>query len=257
MMTDIYAKIEEIKRTGKNATLCIITATTGSTPRKAGSKMIVSGEGETYGTVGGGSVERKIMALAQEVSRQINPKFVSLDLEDDAEMHCGGTVDVYLEPIRPSQTVVILGVGHVGSAIAGFAQQLGFAVTLIDPREEFVGAFSDGAYEIIMDDYLSAIKNYHSNENTYFVITTPKHEFDQELTAICAKMPHRYLGMIGSRKKVAIAKKHYLENNILTPEEIENIDMPIGIKFNAQTPEEIAISIVAKLIDVKNRQEGD
>ena len=251
-MTDIYAKVEEIKRSGENAALCIITATTGSTPRKAGSKMIVSQNGKIHGTVGGGSVERKIIALAQEVCMQAKPKFVSLDLEEDAEMHCGGTVDVYLEPIKPSQKVVILGVGHVGTALANFAQQLGFALTLIDPREEFLKEFEDKGFEIILDDYLPAAKNYPSDENTYFAILTPKHEFDRELTAICAKKPHRYLGMIGSKQKVALVKKHFLEQGILTKSEIEKIDMPIGIKFNAQTPEEIALSIVAKLVDARN-----
>jgi xanthine dehydrogenase accessory factor len=253
-MTDIYAKIEEIKRSGKNATLCIITATTGSTPRKAGSKMIVTADGEITGTVGGGEIERKVIAMAREISTQANPKFVSLNLEDDADMQCGGTVDVYMEPVSPSQKVIILGVGHVGSAVANFASQVGFSVVLIDPREEFLNNFAGQGYEIILNDYLPAIKDFESDENTYFVIATPKHEFDQELTSICAKKPHRYLGMIGSRKKVAHAKKHYLENKILTKEEIENIDMPIGIKLNAQTPDEIAISIVAKLIDVRNEK---
>jgi xanthine dehydrogenase accessory factor len=251
-MDDIYAKVDEIKRFGKNAALCIIIATSGSTPRKAGSKMIVMEDGSILGTVGGGSVERKIIALALDVSKQAIPKFVSLDLEDDAEMHCGGKVDVYLEPIRPLHKVVILGVGHVGAVVAKFAKELGFAVVLIDPREEMLNGFSEKTYEIILGDFLDIIKDYNSDENTYFVITTPKHEFDQELTAICAKKPHRYLGMIGSRQKVAIAQKHYLEKKILTQEEIDKIDMPIGIKFNAQTPEEIAISILAKLIDVRN-----
>jgi len=251
-MADIYAKVEEIKRSGKNAALCIITATTGSTPRKAGSKMIVTRDGKIFGTVGGGAVERKIIAMAQEVCIQPTPKFVSLDLEEDTKMHCGGTVDVYLEPIIPSQKVVILGVGHVGSVVAKFAMQLGFAVTLIDTREDFLKEFENQGFEIIMDEYVPATKEFKSDENTYFVITTPKHEYDQELTAICAKKPHHYLGMIGSRKKVAFAKKHYLKHNILTSEEIEKIDMPIGIKFNAQTPEEIAVSIVAKLIDSRN-----
>jgi len=251
-MADIYAKVEEIKRLGKNAALCIITATTGSTPRKAGSKMIVSEDGKIVGTVGGGSVERRIIELALETCKQASPKFISLNLEDDVEMHCGGTVDIYIEPISPSQKVVILGVGHVGSAVANFAKQLGFSIILIDPREAFLSSFSGQGHQIINEDYITAINNFESDENTYFVITTPKHEFDQELTAICAKKPHRYIGMIGSKKKVAHAKKHYLENIILTNEEIEKVDMPIGVKFNAQTPDEIAISIVAKLIDVRN-----
>jgi xanthine dehydrogenase accessory factor len=84
------------------------------------------------------------------------------------------------------------------------------------------------------------------------VVTTPKHEFDEQVTAICARKKFRYLGMIGSKRKVAAAKQNYLSKGQLTETEIEKIDMPIGIKFNAQTPEEIAISILAKLIDVKN-----
>jgi len=256
-MTDIYAKIDEIKRSGKNATLCILTKTSGSTPRKAGSKMIVLQDGSILGTIGGGAVERKIISLGMEVSGQAYPRFISLDLEEDAEMHCGGTVDVYLEPIKPSQNVVIFGAGHVGAAVAKFASQLGFAITLIDSREGFPKGFREKGYETIAGGFLEAARQYQSDENTYFVVTTPKHEFDQELTAICAKKPQRYLGMIGSKRKVAIAKKHYLDNKILSPKEIENIDMPIGIKFNAQTPEEIAISIVAKLIDVRNGVNDD
>jgi xanthine dehydrogenase accessory factor len=115
-----------------------------------------------------------------------------------------------------------------------------------------LSSFQDKGFEIILGDFLEAANDYASNENTYFVVCTPKHEFDQELTAICAKKPHRYLGMIGSKQKVAIAKKYYLEKEILNQEEIEKIDMPIGIRFNAQTPDEIAVSIVAKLIDVRN-----
>lgn len=251
-MIDIYAKIEEIKRSGKSVALCILTTTKGSTPRKAGSKMLVTSDGKTFGTVGGGAVERRIIALALDVCGQATPKFVSINLEEDVEMQCGGSVDVYLEPINPSQKLVILGVGHIGSVVAEFAQKLGFAVTLIDMREELLNRFIDQGFEIILNDYLPAIKDFNSDDNTFFVVTTPKHEFDQELTAICAKKPHRYLGMIGSKKKVAHVKKHYLEHKILTEGEIEKIDMPIGIKFNAQTPEEIAVSIVAKLIDVRN-----
>ncbi len=139
-MTDIYTKVEEIKRSDKNVKLCIITATTGSTPRKAGSKMVVIADGGIVGTVGGGSVERKIIGMALEVSTQKNPKFVSLDLEENAEMHCAGKVDEYLEPIRPSQRVVILSVGDVGSAIANFAGQLGFAITHNDHKEGFLNS---------------------------------------------------------------------------------------------------------------------
>jgi len=250
-MTDIYAKLAEIKQTGKNAVLCILTATRGSTPRKAGSKMIVTADGKTYGTVGGGEVEQKVIAMALEVAGQTSPKFVKINLEEEAEMQCGGSVDVYLEPVGALDRVVIIGVGHVGGVVADFAHRLGFSVTLIDPRENILDRFENKGFELIRDGFVTAAENLVSDQNTYFVITTPRHDFDQELTAICAKKPHRYVGMMGSSRKVATAVKYYLEKNILSKAEIDKIDMPIGLAINAETPEEIALSITAKLVKVR------
>ncbi len=250
-MTDIYAKLAEIKRTGKNAVLCILTGTRGSTPRKAGSKMIVMADGKTYGTVGGGEVEQKVTAMALEMCGQSSPKFVKINLEEEADMQCGGSVDVYFEPVTNSDRVVIIGVGHVGGVVADFAKMLDFSVTLIDPRENLLDRFENKGFDLVREDFVPAAQNFESDENTYFVITTPKHDFDQELTAICAKKPHRYVGMMASKRKVALAVKHYLANKILTQAEINKIDMPIGLAINAETPEEIAVSIVAKLVQVR------
>ncbi|MFP4469938.1 MAG: XdhC family protein [Bacteroidales bacterium] len=251
-MTEIFAKLEEIRRAGKRASLVIVIHTSGSTPRKAGSKMIVTADGEIYGTIGGGNIEQKVKTEAMRIAGQMAPEKLLLDLGSDAEMHCGGSVEVYIEPVFPAQDLVIFGAGHVGSALAKFAENFGFRINLVDNRSEMLEKFSGQAVNVIHDEYISVAREYTSDANTYFVVTTPRHAYDQELTGILGVKPFRYLGMIGSRKKVATARKHYLDEKILTEEQINRIDMPIGLPFNAQTPEEIAISILAKLIDVKN-----
>ena len=251
-MKDIFAKIEEIQRAGKPAALCIIVATTGSTPRKAGSKMLVTETSEIFGTIGGGRSEQVIIEKAIEICKSALPEKIEMELEEDNDMLCGGSIEVYIEPIKPTQKLIIFGSGHVGSKLAGFARDFGFSVTVIDHREEWLSPITSKGIETINGDFIEIATDLQTDENTFIVVVTPQHESDMEITGLCAKKPHRYLGMIGSKKKVAIARKHLEEEIGLSPETINSIDMPIGIKFNAQTPEEIAISILAKLIDVKN-----
>lgn len=250
--TEIFAKLDEFRRAGKSAALVIITNTSGSTPRKAGSKMIVAADGAHYGTVGGGASEQKIITEARRIISSGNPGKMKLDLKKDTGMHCGGSMEVYIEPIAATQKLVIFGAGHVGAALANYAVDFGFWIRLVDHRPELFDPLSEKGFDIICEDYVSTAKKIDPDENTYIVVTTPQHAYDQEVTGILGKKKFRYLGMIGSKKKVALARKHYLNNNILNESQIEKIDMPIGIPFNAQTPQEIAISILAKLIDVKN-----
>ncbi len=106
--------------------------------------------------------------------------------------------------------------------------------------------------QLDLRDYTKAAKEIEFNDQSYIVIVTPKHKYDEEILEIVAKKPAAYVGMIGSKNKVAKARERILKEKILTEEELNKVDMPIGIKFNAQTPEEIAISILAKMIDVKN-----
>jgi xanthine dehydrogenase accessory factor len=251
-MKNILENIRQIKAAGKRAALCIIVDTKGSSPRKAGSKMIVYEDKSIEGTIGGGSLEMKVMEDAPNVIVSGIPKKFSYNLEDDLGMHCGGYAEVYIEPILPDEQLYIFGAGHVGKALADLASQFGFEITLVDPREEIIKGFVGKSYKFIQQDFVEAAKELAIGSNAFIVITTPKHKYDEDVLAVCAKKSSAYVGMIGSKNKVALAKKRFLEGNILTQEEIDRVDMPIGIKFNAQTPEEIAVSILAKLIDVKN-----
>lgn len=251
-MTDIFTKLEEIRKTGKKAALCIITETKGSTPRKAGSKMVVTADGKIFGTIGGGAVEKKVIAEAVKISRKSHPSKFLFNMEEKNEMLCGGTVEIYIEPVVQSPGLIIFGAGHVGGTVAEFAEKLGFRITIVDEREEIAEKFCDKGFNVICENYVTAIKKCEFDENTFIVVTTPKHKNDEEITGICAQKPHKYLGMIGSRKKVETVGKNIAEKYGISKEKIDSINMPIGTSIKAETPAEIAVSIVAKIIDVKN-----
>jgi xanthine dehydrogenase accessory factor len=251
-MQNIFSKAEEIKNEQTPAALCIVVETSGSTPRKNGAKMIVYADGSIYGTIGGGSIEKDVVAKAVEQIIVGKPAKFVFNLAVDLGMHCGGSMEVYIEPINRSQKLYIFGAGHIGKALAGFAKVLEFSVTVFDSREDI---FTGDEFEnctCINKDYFQAIDEVAFDENTYSVIVTPKHSFDEDVLERISRKPHAYIGMIGSTRKVDLLKKRFIAENILNAEELEKIDMPIGIKLKAESPHEIAISILAKLIDVRN-----
>ncbi|MFZ4520275.1 MAG: XdhC family protein [Bacteroidales bacterium] len=251
-MHTIFSKAEEIRNSRQRAAICIVIETRGSTPRKQGSKMIVYEDGTIFGSIGGGSVEKEVAEKSLEVIALGKPVKCSFNLDIDLGMHCGGFMEVYIEPINPSQKLYIFGGGHIGKALIHFAQEFDFSITVFDPRE---GIFNDPVFTgctCMEKDYFEAIDEALFDDNTYIVIVTPKHIYDEDILVKVVRKPHAYVGMIGSRRKVEQATKRFLDENLLTAGEIESIDMPMGIKFNAQTPQEIAISILAKLIDVRN-----
>ena len=251
-MNSIYFDIETMIKQHQASALCIVIETKGSTPRKAGSKMIVSQNGKIYGTIGGGAIEKQVIADALEVIKKNSPSKIYYKLEADLSMQCGGNMEVYIEPLFPSNNLYIFGAGHVGKAVANFAKELDFNITFFDWRDiEFTeNELSD--YHFIKGNYLENIENVTFDNNTYSVIVTPSHEFDEQILEKLGKKPFAYLGMIGSKRKVAGVVKKFIDNKLFTEEEIKRFDMPIGIPLNVETPNEIAISIVAKLIDVRN-----
>lgn len=251
-MQKILSKVEEIINAQIPAALCIVIETRGSTPRKEGSKMIVYGDGKIFGSIGGGAVEKEVASRASEIIASGKPQKISFQLEEDLTMQCGGFMEVYIEPINLAQKLHIFGAGHIGKALSCFAKELDFWVTVIDPRDTI---FQDPCFQhckCINHDYFQAIEEIIFDLNTYIVIVTPKHAYDEEILLRVARKPHAYLGMLGSKRKVETATRRFLEEKLLTPEEINQIDMPIGIKFKVETPQEIAISILARLIDVRN-----
>jgi len=251
-MQAIFNDLKTIIEQRIPAVLCIVTETTGSTPRKAGSKMLVFQDGAIKGTVGGGSVEFQTIQDALKIISCGEPFTKRFHLEKDLKMHCGGTMDVYFEPIGCLPKLYIFGGGHIGKALAGYAVGLGFRPFVFDQREGIFESWNLPEIETRYGDLLQIIDSLEFDSNTYIVIVTHQHEFDEKVLLACLPRQFAYLGMIGSKRKVADIRKNALENHTIADAQLNKVDMPIGIPFAAETPAEIAISIIAKMIDVKN-----
>jgi len=251
-LTDIYDEIISVKKSDKKAALCTIINTKGSTPRKIGSKMLVYEDGSIKGTIGGGDLEKKVIDEAKQVISKHEPSIFKHDLLHQHGMCCGGVVEIFIEPVMKIKKLFIFGAGHTGRALAGFANVSGFDVFLIDDRKEYIDMCNTEGVNKMNLEHTAALKAIPFDKNTFTVITTYSHQIDRDILAYCVKKEWAYLGMIGSGRKVQITKKMFIESGIGNKEELEKIHMPIGIDINAHTPEEIAVSILAELIKVKN-----
>jgi len=251
-MLDIFDDLKTSIEQGIPAVICIVTETTGSTPRKAGSKMLVFQDGTIKGTIGGGNIEFQAIQEAVKSISVGEPFSKHFHLEDDLKMHCGGTMQVYFEPIGCLPKLYIFGGGHIGKALAGYATGLGFKPCVFDQREGIFDAWNMPGVKARNGDFLQIIDSLVFDNNTYIAIVTHKHDFDETVLLACLPHEYAYLGMIGSKRKVAVIRKNALENHNIAKSQLDNVDMPIGIPFAAETPAEIAISIIAKMIDVKN-----
>lgn len=251
-MENIYEKIIQAEQSDALSALCIVTKISGSAPGKPGMKMIVYEDGKISGTVGGGAIEKEIMEKALEIMHSSAPLYFSFNLKNDLNMECGGGAEVYIEPINQKKKLYIFGGGHIGKALSGFAFELGFDVTLIDERPGIFDSYSNDKLKFVNNHFSKAINEISFDKRSFFVIVTHQHIHDAEILKLLCNKTYAYLGMIGSRIKVDKIRKEFIDENVISAEMAENIDMPIGIKFKAITPNEIAISILAKLIDVKN-----
>ena len=253
-MSSLYQKIIDIENSGLIAALCTIIATKGSSPRKMGAKMIVYKNGSIYGSIGGGALEKKVIGQALEVLKNNVAVVVTHNLVTELAMCCGGAVELFIEPIMNRKKLYIFGAGHCGKALAKFSIDLDFNVTLIDDRYDAFDGMDSSECILIKEHHATAIEALSFDENTFVVILTYDHSYDREILALTSKKKHGYIGMIGSSRKVEIAKKNLLSSDILNVQELNEIDMPIGFDIKAITPEEIAISILAKLIEVRNKK---
>lgn len=248
---DLFEQLHTNQQNNTPVALCTIIESKGSTPRKAGTKMLVYSSGKIFGTIGGGAFEQMVIQNALQVLAQNKPNIFEFDLQPDLAMNCGGFIKVFIEPIIGKAQLYIFGAGHIGCFLAQLAFLLDFSVTLIDNRPEVLEHISEVRYNKIAGDYLKSAEQLTYNENTFICIVTQNHESDKNLVAYCATKPHCYLGMLGSKNKIAKIKADFQTNSTLTTDQMEQINWPMGIAIAGQTPKEIAVSILAKIVDVR------
>lgn len=252
-MKNIYFKIQEAKKNNEQIAICTIVNTKGSTPRKVGAKMIVYANGKIYGTIGGGELEKTVIKDALNKISHGEAQFFRHDLLHHHNMCCGGTVDIFIEPIMKNCKLYIFGAGHTGQALARLANNLDFEIFMIDERAEYINDCKLPEVNKLTLDYLQSLKILPFDENTYVCVMTHNHKTDREILAYCIKQSYAYLGMIGSRRKVEVTKKMFTEAGFVAEEILNKVDMPMGVDIGAEGPEEIALSILAKLVSVKNK----
>ncbi len=214
--------------------------------------MIVFENGKIHGTIGGGELEKSVIKNAVEQIKKKEPRLFRHDLLHQHSMCCGGTVDVYIEPIMKKNKLYIFGAGHTGQSLAGYALDFDFEIVLLDDRKEYLDACKEEGINKMHLPFPQALPILPFDENTFVCIMTYSHEIDRDILAFCLKKPHAYLGMIGSQRKVEVTKKMFADAGLGSLIELEHIDMPMGINIGAEGPEEIAVSILSKLIEIKN-----
>ncbi len=250
-MEEIYQTLIKALNENRNGVLVTVIDVKGSSPGKMGSKMIVFANGEHLGTVGGGQIEYLIIREAlQNVNRSTAWRNSYL-LSEDAGMMCGGKLEVLFEPFGHKEKLYIFGAGHVGAALASIAPKADFYTVVIDNRQEFATKERlPEAHKVIFADYQKILKELSFDANTYILVVTHGHGFDQLIADYCLNQPFKYLGVIGSRKKAKTFFKQLLEGGH-KPEQVERVLMPVGFDIGAETPFEIAVSILAELIAIR------
>lgn len=256
MNHEVFAAIGEVLSRGEEAALVTIVSSNGSTPQRVGAKMLVYADGRIVGTVGGGCYEHDAIGKARQVLETRKPATVKYDLNDDfAEetgLVCGGQMEVFIEPIESSPAVYIFGAGHVGFYLARMAHDAGFGVHVVDDRAAFANAERfPFAASVVVDDIPDWLAKTALPPTAYAVIVTRGHRNDLDALRALAPRELRYLGLIGSRAKVARLYEQLLGEGGVSPERLARIHGPIGLDLGAVTPQEIAVSITAELIAVR------
>lgn len=251
----ILQKLAEFNQQQKAICLCLVVSTNGGVPRHAGSKMLVLPDGSTLGTVGGGEVEAAAKEAALEAFRTQKTALVHYSLNAQVETAigvCGGEMQVYVEPFLPRPKLLIIGAGHVGKAVARLGKFLNFMVIVSDDRAELCSpeAFpeADVLLPLAMEDIPQKLE---IDSQTYIVDVSRGTELDAAgLPALLAAKP-AYIGVIGSRRRWEATRAGLLENG-LSEVDLGRVKSPVGLNIHAETPEEIAVSILGEIISIRN-----
>src|ERR1700683_45630 len=261
---DIFEEVVRMRQAGERGALATIVHTNGSIPSYESSRMLVRDDGSIVGTVGGGCVEAEVWAAAKEVIVAEQPRKMIFNLNQDAQydagLICGGTLEIFVEPILPQPVLYIFGGGHVSTAVAPLAHQAGFKIVIVEDREAFANAERFPMATGIYTSYAEAFEKIQPNSSTYLLIVTRGHSGDMRVLAWAVAteargFTPRYIGMMGSKRKV-IAVYKALEKEGFSAAQFERVHAPVGLDIGALTPEEIAVSIAAELIAVRRNAVG-
>jgi xanthine dehydrogenase accessory factor len=254
-MTDLelYEEVVRLTRCGEAYALATVVAHGGSSPRKSGAKMLIRKDGSSFGSVGGGRVEKETIDSALQALTTSEPRLLEFILTEEHGFACGGSMTVFVEPCGQRPQLVLFGAGHVGRAISPLASGCGFSVVVVDERPDC--AVQDrlpGVDKILCCAVPAAFEHMNLDRETAVIIATPGHTSDFDAVRGCLATDAGFIGLLGSRRKrealmLTLAQEGY------DSDQRSRIVTPVGLDIGAQTPEEIAVSIVAQLISLKRK----
>ena len=255
----IWKALAEIETKNLTGALCTIVNSQGSTPRHVGSKMIVYVDGHTFGSVGGGEMESRVIEEASEALRDGKARLLSYTLNAPARGDpgvCGGQVEVYVEPITPKPSVIVVGAGHVGKAVAHLAKWLGYHVVVSDDRVELCTPESVPDSDEYYPGPLAELpKQLTITAQTHLVLTTRSVDIDVPGLPGLLETPAAYIGVIGSRRRWETTRTQLIEKGV-SEDLLARVHSPMGLEIAAETPEEIAVSIMAEIIRLGRIRDG-
>ena len=257
---DLYEEIVRLRKEGRRGAVATIVNVRGSIPSFKTAKMLVRDDGSIVGTIGGGCVEAEVWQAAREVMESERPKTLTFNLNQDPKydngLVCGGTLEIFVEPILPPADLYIFGAGHVAASLYKVARIAGFDITVVDDREAYANRERFPEARVIAEDFEKAAAQLEPSESSYIVIVTRGHRDDMRMLRWAVQTPARYVGMIGSKRKTITIFKE-LQQEGLAAHLFDRVHAPIGLDIGAITPEEIAVSITAELIAKRRKVERE
>jgi len=254
----IYEEALRLKRLGRASAIATIVECKGSSPQKQGAKMLVRDDGSIMGTLGGGCLEADAVQAALMAIKDGRPLTLPFELtEREGGLVCGGTVLIYIEPNLLEPHLVVLGAGHVGKMLSKLARFTGFRVTVVDDRPEFANQENiPDASELLVVNFDRVFETLQVEKDIYIVVATRGHNHDLDAVQAALKTEAVYIGLLGSRRKKALLLKT-LEQNGFLKDDINRIIIPVGLEIGSVTPEEIAVSIMAQIIQRRRKHGTD
>ncbi len=252
---DIYEQIVELRRQGRRGAVATIVNVRGSIPSFQTAKMLVRDDGSIVGTIGGGCVEADVWQAAREVMESEKPRTLKFDLNQDPKydtgLVCGGTLEVFVEPVLPPAVLYVFGAGHVALNVCRTASAAGFEVIVTDDRSSYATRERfPAAREVYALEFDEAMQKLDPSESSYIVIVTRGHRDDMHILRWAVQTRAGYVGMIGSKRKVIEIFKA-LQADGLPAHLFDRVHAPIGLDIGAVTPEEIGVAITAELIAIR------
>lgn len=259
VMKSVFQALSDIEANHETAALCTVVKSQGSTPRHTGSKMLVYPDGKFIGTIGGGDLEHRVLDEAMISMVDGESRLLLYNMSDPKRGDvgvCGGQVEVFVEPILPAPLIVIIGTGHVGKAVAHLAKWLGYRVAACDDREEFCTPETVPDADVFLPIPMGILpEKIKITRQTHLVLTTRGSNIDAAGLSPLLKTKAGYIGVIGSKRRWMETIKQ-LKTQGVSDEEIGRVHSPIGLELQAETPEEIAVSIMAEILMIRNKGTG-